>query len=180
MQEQLYRALSIASLALPAACATKPAPRLAQIDCASVHFPVQLSMAGALEGFGGQYSNGDRSLTLRQDGYSVRLAGPGAGARELRQTSQWRFQDGCGVTYQLSLPLNGTGALLEVITPEGYSTRLSRIRDDDEEAADQAALSEMNSRGSVGQTYKFRQQLARAKRPTRGVRAVRTRATVSS
>jgi hypothetical protein len=128
MQERLSRALLIASLVSLGACATKPVPKIVQTSCADARFPVQLTMAGALEGFAGQYSNGVRSLTLRQDGYAVLIADDSARERELRKVGEWRFEDACGVTYQLSLPLNGTGASLQVTTPEGQSTRLRRIR----------------------------------------------------
>lgn len=130
MREQLFRALLIALFASQGACATKLAPKIQHTGCASAHFPVQLSMAGSLEGFAGKYSNGVRSLTLRQDGYAVLLVDEVGRTRELQETSGWRFQDACGVTYQLSLPLNGTGASLEVITPQGQSTKLRRVRRD--------------------------------------------------
>jgi hypothetical protein len=87
-------------------------------------------MAGSLDGFAGQYTDGVRWLTLRQDGYSVLLADSGGRERELRMTAEWRFQDGCGVTYQLSLPLDGVGAWLEIITSNGQSRRLRRVRRD--------------------------------------------------
>ena len=93
MQEQLRSALLIASFGLQVACATTLPPKIQQMDCASAHFPVQLSMAGSLEGFAGQYSNGLRSFTLRQDGYAVLLAGDTGRERELRETGEWRFQD---------------------------------------------------------------------------------------
>lgn len=129
MQAHVCRALLITFFAGQAACATKAPPKPQQMDCASAHFPIQLSMAGALEGFAGRYSDGARSLALRQDGYVV-LVAEGARERELRAAGDWRFVDGCGVTYQLSLPLNGTGASLEVIAPGGKSTRLRRVSRD--------------------------------------------------
>jgi hypothetical protein len=128
MKNQLCGALLVAAFLAQGACATNPTPKAQITSCAAAHFPVELAMAGSLQGFAGQYSNGVRSVTLRQDGYSVLVAYGSAGERELRKIGEWRFQDGCGVTYQLSLPLNGTGALLEVISPKGQSTRLPRVR----------------------------------------------------
>ncbi len=83
-------------------------------------------MAGALENFAGTYSDGDRVLALRQDGYRVLLSLSGS-ERELRQTAAWRFEDGCGSSYQLSLPMNGTGAVLEVRDRTGKLQRWQRI-----------------------------------------------------
>jgi len=130
MRELLPKVLLIALMASEAACATKHAPNIHSADCAAAHFPVQLNMAGSLDGFAGQYTDGVRWLTLRQDGYSVLLADSGGRERELRMTAEWRFQDGCGVTYQLSLPLDGVGAWLEIITSNGQSRRLRRVRRD--------------------------------------------------
>ena len=128
MQQQLTKAALIALLASLGACATPPPPKVVQTSCAMAHLPVQLSMAGSLEGFDGQYSDGVRSLSLRQDGYVVLIADANSQERELRKTGEWRFEDACGVTYQLSLPLDGTGASLQVISPSGRSMKLRRVR----------------------------------------------------
>jgi hypothetical protein len=130
MQTQLLRALVNGLFALGGACATQPALKIQAVDCTAVRFPIQLSMAGALQGFAGQYSDGVHSVTLRQEGYEVLLGIAGTAERELRQTAEWRFEDGCGTAYQLSLPLNGVGASLDVISRGGQLIRLQHVRRD--------------------------------------------------
>lgn len=105
--------------------ASKPPPHSAA-DCAAVRFPVQLSAAGALESFAGQYSDGELILAFRQEGYRVLLRS-GDQNRELRNIGPWRFEDGCGNFYQFSLPLTGTGANLEVGVRGAKSRRLRRV-----------------------------------------------------
>ena len=116
-------------IALSAAPALAAAAQPAQSPgCANFQFPVQLSMAGSLQGFAGQYSDGVREAALRQDGYRVLLRLDGTAERQLRLAGEWRFVDGCGTAYQFTLPLDGVGANLEIIGRGAKPIRLKRVR----------------------------------------------------
>ncbi len=101
------------------ACAEKPEPRSASVNCATARLPTDTSAAGALEGFSGDYTNGQLELLVWQDGYRLLVKSAGSGEREIRRVSDWRFEDSCGVIYQFSYPLSHIGRSLEISTPDG-------------------------------------------------------------
>jgi len=101
------------------ACAEKPEPRSASVNCAAARLPTDTSAAGALEGFAGEYTNGQLVLSVRQEGYRLLVGNVGSREREIRRVSDWRFEDSCGVTYQFSYPLDHVGRSLEISTPYG-------------------------------------------------------------
>jgi hypothetical protein len=122
-----------AATAALTACTEKPEPRSASLssasdNCASARLPTDTSAAGALEGFAGEYTNGQLVLSFRQEGYRLLVGSAASGEREIRRVSDWRFEDSCGVTYQFSYPLDHIGNSLEISTPLGSIEKYQQIR----------------------------------------------------
>jgi len=119
MRKHLVAPSILCAAALLTACGEKPQPQTASVNCAAVRLTTDLSAAGALGEFAGDYTNDQVVLTIRQEDYRLLVRSAGSGERELRRVSDWRFEDGCGVTYQFSYPLDHVGRSLEISTPYG-------------------------------------------------------------
>lgn len=81
-----------------------------------------------MEELAGEYGNEALWLSVRQEDYRILVSTPRAADRELRRVGEWRFEDGCGVTYQFSLSMDQLGTSLEISTPHGLLERYRQIR----------------------------------------------------
>lgn len=129
MREHLIQLLCLAgTMTALAACAQKPQPLSTSLDCTAIQFPTDTSLPGAVDELAGEYWDDSLSLSVKRDDYRLLINAPQSGNRELRRVEDWRFEDGCGVIYQFSLPLDHLGRSLEIRTPDGSLRRYRQRR----------------------------------------------------
>lgn len=124
--------LGLATFVLTSACA--PRVSVSQLGytvshCAPVTLPPDASVGpSSADKFVGRYLRGSETLFVRRVGARLFVTGPTLGERELStgDLQSWAWRDGCGVSYQFTLPSDGPGARLRVELPDRTSTEWSR------------------------------------------------------
>lgn len=119
------RLLLLAAFSLPlTGCVTRPeAQALGRgqvVGCALIRFPPDTRIASSsIDTFAGVYRRGAAALRVRREDYRLLVEIPGSAVRETRMIGEWRFEDGCGAVYQFSMPMNGVGSSLRIISANG-------------------------------------------------------------